>query len=77
VWARPKAWFLDQRNSPEEKARYVASQRDAVLTAVAEYHPQAPVVFGVDVGHTEPQHVIPVGGTVTVDSENQRISVTY
>ncbi len=77
VWARPKAWALDQRASSAEKARYVASQRDAVLAAVAEYHPQAPVVFGVDFGHTEPQHVIPSGGTVTVDSGNQRISVIY
>jgi muramoyltetrapeptide carboxypeptidase LdcA involved in peptidoglycan recycling len=77
VWGRPKAWSLDQRNAPGEKARYVTAQRDAVLAAVAEYHPQVPVVFGVDFGHTEPQHVIPSGGTVTVDGENQRVSVTY
>jgi len=28
-------------------------------------------------GHTEPQHVIPSGGTVTVDGEAQQIHVTY
>jgi len=35
------------------------------------------VVFGVDVGHTEPPYVIPSGGTVTIDSSNERIEVSY
>ena len=78
VWGRPKAWFLHgQRNDPAGKARYTAEQRQAVLAAVAEYHPGIPVVFGVDFGHTEPQYVIPSGGTVTIDSSNERIEVSY
>jgi muramoyltetrapeptide carboxypeptidase LdcA involved in peptidoglycan recycling len=78
VWGRPKAWFLHgQRNDPAGKARYTAEQRQAVLAAVAEYHPGVPVVFGVDFGHTEPQYVIPSGGTVTIDSASQRIEVSY
>ena len=52
-------------------------QRQAVLAAIAEYHPGIPVVFGVDFGHTEPQYIIPSGGTVTIDSDNQRIEVSY
>jgi len=31
----------------------------------------------VDFGHTEPQYVIPSGGTVTVDSHTRQIEVTY
>ena len=47
VWGRPKAWFLHgQRNDPAGKARYTAEQHQAVLAAVAEYHPGVPVVFG-------------------------------
>jgi muramoyltetrapeptide carboxypeptidase LdcA involved in peptidoglycan recycling len=34
-------------------------------------------VFGVDLGHTDPQLVIPSGGDVTVDGERQQILVTY
>jgi muramoyltetrapeptide carboxypeptidase LdcA involved in peptidoglycan recycling len=52
-------------------------QRRAVLSAAAEYHPGVPVVFGVDLGHTEPQYMIPSGGTVTIDSISQRIEVSY
>jgi len=78
VWGRPKAWFLyGQRNDPAAKTRYTQEQRNAVLAAVAEYHPDVPVVFGVDFGHTEPQYVVPSGGTVTIDSANQRIEVSY
>jgi muramoyltetrapeptide carboxypeptidase LdcA involved in peptidoglycan recycling len=77
VWGRPRAWSLDDRKSPEDKARYVSAQRAAVLAAISEYHPAAPLVFGVDFGHTEPQHVIPSGGTMTVDGVSQRIEVTY
>ncbi|MGH3165787.1 MAG: S66 family peptidase [Trebonia sp.] len=77
LWARPKAWSLDDRKSPGEKAAFVAAQKDAVLRAVAEYHPSVPLVFGVDFGHTEPQHLIPSGGAVTVDGIRQRIEVRY
>jgi muramoyltetrapeptide carboxypeptidase LdcA involved in peptidoglycan recycling len=77
VWARPKAWSLDQRNDAAAKAGYTRDQHEAVLAAVREYHPGVPLVFGVDFGHTEPQHVIPSGGSVTVDGEKQEIWVTY
>jgi muramoyltetrapeptide carboxypeptidase LdcA involved in peptidoglycan recycling len=77
VWGRPKAWSFDQHNSLAERDAYTAGQRDAVLTAAAEYHPGVPLVFGVDFGHTDPQYVIPHGGDVTVDAENQRLLVTY
>ena len=48
-----------------------------MLAAVTEYHPGVPLVFGADFGHTEPQHVIPSGATVTVDGGTRQIEVTY
>ena len=77
VWARPKAWSLDTPNDLAAKARYTQEQYEAVLTAVIEYHPGVPLVIGADFGHTEPQHVIPSGGTMTVDGEARQIEVTY
>lgn len=77
LWGRPKASSLEDRKSPEEKARFTAAQKDAVLRAIGEYAPSVPIVYGVDFGHTEPQHVIPSGGTVTVDAARRRIEVTY
>jgi muramoyltetrapeptide carboxypeptidase LdcA involved in peptidoglycan recycling len=77
VWARPKAWSFEHPNVPAEKARYLEQQREAVLAAHSEYHPSAPLVFGVEFGHTEPQCIVPSGGEVTVDGEQKRLSVTY
>jgi muramoyltetrapeptide carboxypeptidase LdcA involved in peptidoglycan recycling len=77
LWARPRARSLDDRRPAAAKAAYVTAQRDAVLAALGEYHPDAPLVFGVDFGHTEPQHILPSGGAITVDGTRRRISVTY
>jgi muramoyltetrapeptide carboxypeptidase LdcA involved in peptidoglycan recycling len=77
VWARPKAWSHDKRNDAAAKARYTRDQHEAVLAAVTEYHPGVPLVFGVDFGHTEPQHVIPSRGSVTVDGGQRELWVSY
>lgn len=77
VWGRPKAWSFEHRNQAVDRDRYTASQREAVLAAVTEYHPNVPLVFGADFGHTDPQHVIPSGGEVTVDGATQQLHVTY
>ncbi len=74
---RAKAWSFEHPAPPAERDRYQAGQRAAVLRALAEYAPQAMAVFDVDVGHTDPQLVIPYGGTVRVDGPARRITVTY
>jgi muramoyltetrapeptide carboxypeptidase LdcA involved in peptidoglycan recycling len=35
------------------------------------------IVFDVDLGHTDPQVVIPVGGTIEVNGPDRTITVTY
>jgi muramoyltetrapeptide carboxypeptidase LdcA involved in peptidoglycan recycling len=77
VWARPKAWSFEQPSDPGEKRRYTEAQRDAVLSALDEYHPNVPLVFGVDFGHTDPQYVIPSGGEVVLDTDRLQLEVTY
>jgi muramoyltetrapeptide carboxypeptidase LdcA involved in peptidoglycan recycling len=77
LWARPKACSHEQPLALAERASYVEAQRDAVLSAFAEYHPDVPIVFGVDFGHTDPQCIIPSGGEITVDGKRQRVEVRY
>lgn len=74
---RPKAWSREQRNSPEAKRRYVADQAAAIERALDEYHPGVPTVFGLDIGHTDPQLVVPHGGRVRIDGPARRIWFTY
>jgi muramoyltetrapeptide carboxypeptidase LdcA involved in peptidoglycan recycling len=74
---RAKAWSLSRRSTLDERERYAGRQRAAVLRALDEYAPQAVVVFDLDIGHTDPQLVVPYGGTVTVDGPARRVTVRY
>ncbi|MFH9073840.1 S66 family peptidase [Streptomyces alboflavus] len=77
IMGRAKRWSLDRPNGPEERVRYAREQREAVLDALLAYAPATMAVFDVDLGHTDPQYVIPYGGTVRVDGDERRITVTY
>ncbi|MET9314863.1 S66 peptidase family protein [Kribbella sp. NPDC003505] len=77
LWGRPKSSSLFQELTPEESVAYVTGQYLAVDRALAEYNPDAVVVKGLDIGHTDPMLVLPYGGPVRVDPAAQRITVTY
>jgi muramoyltetrapeptide carboxypeptidase LdcA involved in peptidoglycan recycling len=74
---RAKAWAFQVPSDTEQRAEYRRNQRQAVLHALSEYAPDMLAVFDVDLGHTDPQLVIPYGGTVTVDGPTRRITVMY
>ncbi|HWG27091.1 S66 peptidase family protein [Actinospica sp.] len=74
---RPKAWAFDRQLSAEDSARYRGDQRTAVERAFDEYNPGALLVFDLEIGHTEPQVVLPYGGLIRVDGPARRITVTY
>jgi muramoyltetrapeptide carboxypeptidase LdcA involved in peptidoglycan recycling len=74
---RPKAWSFEAPNGPQDKQRFADDQEAAVLRALREYNPSVPVVLGLDIGHTDPQQVMPNGGTVTVDAARRRVVVHY
>lgn len=76
VWGKPKAWSREAGQSLAERAVYRREQYDAVLRATAAYGP-AVVVFGPDLGHTDPQVVVPYGGLMTVDVPARRITLEY
>ncbi|MCX5556807.1 S66 peptidase family protein [Streptomyces sp. NBC_00038] len=77
LMGRPKAWSFEQPNDADARARYVREQHEAVLRAIDIYAPNMLVVLDVDFGHTDPQIVIPYGGTIRVDGPARRITVTY
>jgi len=77
LFARPKAWSLACRTTPEEKVAYRADLHQAVLQGLAEYAPDAMAVLDVDFGHADPQLVIPYGGLIRVDATTHHITVRY
>ncbi|WP_371619211.1 S66 peptidase family protein [Streptomyces sp. NBC_00454] len=77
LMGRAKSWSFENRFGAEERERYRREQREAVLRALHAYAPDTMAVFDVDLGHTDPQLVIPVGGRVRVDGVARRVFVTY
>jgi muramoyltetrapeptide carboxypeptidase LdcA involved in peptidoglycan recycling len=77
VYGEPKATSLARPTPIEPRQRYREQQWEAVLRAFATYNPEAMIVFGVDIGHTDPQWVLPYGGRLTIDGPERRIVAGY
>ncbi|MCT2593209.1 LD-carboxypeptidase [Streptomyces sp. N2-109] len=77
LMGRAKTTSVFDRRGGRQRRAYREAQRAAVLRALAEYAPEAVAVFDVDLGHTDPQQVVPYGGTVRVDGPARRITVRY
>lgn len=77
IIGRARAARLFEPTSEEERVRYRTEQREAVLRAFATYRPDALLTFDVDIGHTDPQWIVPYGGTITMDGASRRIRVQY
>lgn len=77
LMGRAKSWSFEKPLSTQEKAHFRQQQRAAVIRALRQYAPRTMTVFDVDLGHTDPQLVIPVGGRIRVDGPARRIIVTY
>ncbi|MFE7161399.1 S66 peptidase family protein [Streptomyces sp. NPDC057636] len=77
LMGRARSWSFENQLGPQEKAHFRRAQKEAVLRAFQQYAPGTMVVFDIDLGHTDPQLVIPVGGRIRVDGLARRITVTY
>jgi len=77
VFATAKATSIDRPVSPDKREPYRTAQRDAVIAAFEAYNPEAMIVFNVDFGHTDPQWILPYGGTMTVDGPAGTITASY
>ncbi|HET8984880.1 MAG TPA: S66 peptidase family protein [Trueperaceae bacterium] len=74
---RPKAWTFQTPSTPAERDAFVTAQEEAVARAMSEYAPGTMYVTGLDIGHTDPQLILPYGGNITVDGALRRITVEY
>lgn len=77
LMARAKNWSFEQPLDAADGELYREQQRAAVLRALDEYAPDTMAVLDVDLGHTDPQLIIPYGGRIRVDGVARRIVVTY
>jgi muramoyltetrapeptide carboxypeptidase LdcA involved in peptidoglycan recycling len=75
--ARPAAEPLEAIVDDDAVAHHVEDQRAAVIRALDEYNRGVPVVLGIEAGHTDPQVIVPIGGTAALDPLADRVTFQY
>ncbi len=70
---RPMTRSHAAERNDEARRAYRRRQYDDIEAIVAEYNPRAPLVCGLDLGHTAPTMVPPLGADVIVDPSDERI----
>ncbi|RRJ30460.1 S66 family peptidase [Halocatena pleomorpha] len=58
----------------DERDAYRNQVYDAVIKQVKRYNAAAPIVCGIDWGHTTPTAPLPIGDTIAVDPERETIT---
>lgn len=71
---RPATQNWRDEKSDAERESYRDAQRETIRAQLARYNPQAPVVFDLDVGHTNPTAPIPIGGMVAIDPDAETVT---
>jgi muramoyltetrapeptide carboxypeptidase LdcA involved in peptidoglycan recycling len=66
LMAYPKAQFCD-RQPAEGRETFILNQQKAVIRALQDYDVVMPVIFNLNIGHTDPQMIIPNGGNVRIN----------
>ena len=71
---RVKARSHHVARSKEQREEYREQIRDVIRSIITEYNSTAPIVFNVDVGHTNPVVPLPLGGVVSIDPSDEKIA---
>ena len=72
----PKAQFCGQM-PPEGKEQFLLNQQEAIKKALRDYNSELLVIFNMNFGHTDPQLLIPNGGLITLNQNEQTVSLNY
>jgi muramoyltetrapeptide carboxypeptidase LdcA involved in peptidoglycan recycling len=75
--ARPPASLRETSTTAAEREQYRDAQRDAIISQVSRYNPDAVVCVGVPFGHTRPQWIVPYGGRMTLDGRSRTVTADY
>lgn len=74
---RPKAWEFHKPLTDAEKVQYREIQQTTIRNVFRKYNRDAPVVFNLDFGHTDPQIPMPYGQRVRIDSLQKKLWAVF
>lgn len=70
----PKAQFCG-KEPPEGREAYILNQQKAVKNALRDYQSDMPVLFNFNIGHTDPQLILPNGGLISINPIDKTIKL--
>lgn len=73
ILGRPKTWFFDHKMQSQQKSEYRKLQAKTVLEIFRQYNSTAPMVSNVNIGHTDPQAIVPYGGKAQIKTQDKRL----
>jgi len=74
---RPKAWEFNKPQDFETKRKYREDQRKIIIEVVRKYNKDIPIIQNIDFGHTAPQIPLPYGRTVSINSDDKKITALF
>ena len=77
VMGKAKAWSRESPLEASARDEFRRRQSEVFFQVCEAYAPDAVLVYGPDVGHTDPQIVVPYGATMIVDGKQRRIWAHY
>jgi len=77
VVGRPKTCDFDKQNDKEFRMSYSRDQIEAIDSTVRNYDMNIPIVYNVDIGHTAPQYIVPMGKICKINLEKRLVSFRY
>lgn len=77
VVGRPKTWDFEKQTTKPERKKYFQDQADAIINTIRNYHGSMPIVLNVDIGHTAPQYIVPMGNKCNINPVQKKLQFEY
>lgn len=77
VVGRPKTWEFDKQTTKPEREKYFKDQTEAIINTIRNYNESIPVVLNVDIGHTAPQYIVPMGNKCNISPVQKKLQFYY
>ena len=74
---RPKVSQIGKVVKYDDKLEYYNNQIKSIIQCFRKFNSKAPIVFGLDFGHTNPQVCIPLNSSITIDCINKKVIADF
>lgn len=74
---RPKTWSFTNTMNHAERKLYRKTQMEIIASVAQSYNNQIPIILNLPIGHTDPQLILPYGGTASIEGTKKQLYVKH